>query len=115
MNSVEAKTARVGESHDTGDGNLDAFADALLLKMAQFVGECIGDGTTDFCGFSYDEVRDPDGRLTSVKIVPCDMIDGDPIRREAKAKAETLKLVSQKSVAQQIMSGNFGLPNGRDG
>jgi hypothetical protein len=88
MNTQEAKTALIGEIEDTGDGSLDATADAMLERIGKFFGECVGSET--FCGFSIDETRDASGQLTSLKLVPCDLVDGEPVRREGKFAAPKL-------------------------
>jgi hypothetical protein len=81
MNAAEAKKAVVGDIIDT-TGTLDATADALILRVAQFFGECVRDEA--FCGLSIDETRDATGKLTSMKLVPCDLRGGEPERREGR-------------------------------
>lgn len=58
---------------------LDQLADDTLIRVAAFIGECVGGDT--FAGFSVDEVRDEHGLLLSLALVPCDIVDGEPVRR----------------------------------
>lgn len=81
MDLSEAKQAVIGKIEDTG-GNLDAAADALILRVAQFFGECASEET--FCGLSIDETRDSAGRLKSLSLVACDLIGDEPVRREGR-------------------------------
>jgi hypothetical protein len=79
LNSQEAKQLIVNAAGPSPDDSLDATADALLLRVAQFFGECVGGDT--FCGLSIDEMRDENGLLQSLRLVPCDIKDGEPVRR----------------------------------
>jgi len=105
MNMDEAKATLVGEV-ENGDNTLDGMADALLQKVGAFVGECVGGDS--FCGFSVDESRDDNGILTSIKLVACDNINGEPVRREGKFRLEAPVKAAPHNLAQQIMSGNLG-------
>lgn len=58
---------------------LDQLADDTLNHVAAFIGECVGGDT--FAGFSVDEVRDEHGLLLSLRLVPCDLLHGSPVRR----------------------------------
>jgi hypothetical protein len=82
MDKTAAKKVLVGDIVNTGEGTLDETADALLERIAAFFGECAG--ADDFCGLSIDETRDADGCLTSLKLVPCDLVGGEPCRREGR-------------------------------
>jgi hypothetical protein len=62
--------------------SLDQAADSLLERVAAFFGECVGGDT--FCGLSIDELRDENGKLLSLRLVPCDIVSGEPVRRVAK-------------------------------
>lgn len=92
MNQAEAKLELTKNIQDT-TGTLDATADELLLRIAQFFGECVGDET--FCGLSIDETRDKAGKITSLKLIPCDFVDNFPVRREGRfaTNEPSLKLV----------------------
>lgn len=81
MNADEAKKTLVGDIVDT-TGTLDAVADALLLRVAKFFGECVA--SPEFCGLSIDETRDSDGKIMSLKLVACDLKGDDPERREGR-------------------------------
>ena len=74
MDVDAAKQALTG-----GDATLDAAADAILLRVAKFFGECVSD--PQFCAVSVDERRDSEGRLLSITLVPCDDAGGQPARR----------------------------------
>lgn len=89
MNQQQAKAEVIGNIENT-DGSLDATADALLARIAAFFGECAGGDT--FCGLSIDETRNEAGLLTSLKLVACDLVNGEPVRREGKFEP-TLRLV----------------------
>lgn len=80
MNTEQALNAIKGDLPK--DATLDAAADALLERVATFFGECAADEA--FCGLSIDETRDSDGKLQSIKLVACDMVNGEPERREGK-------------------------------
>lgn len=77
MNVDAAKQALTG-----GDATLDAAADAILLRVARFFGECVAD--PQFCAVSVDEARDSQGRLLSITLIPCDDVGGQPARRQAR-------------------------------
>lgn len=62
--------------------SLDATADALLERVAAFLGECVGGST--FNGLAIDEERDGNGLLLSLRLVACDMVGGETARRVAK-------------------------------
>ena len=81
MDAAEAKKTIVGDIIDT-TGTLDATADALLLRIAAFFGECVSNEA--FCGLSIDETRDDQGQITSLKLVPCDLVGDEPVRREGR-------------------------------
>lgn len=51
----------------------------LMDRVAAFFGECASN--PDFCGLSVDELRDVDGNLLSLRLVPCDMVGEDAVRR----------------------------------
>jgi hypothetical protein len=80
----QAKAELVAAAGDVGESanSLDATADALLTRVAQFFGECVGGDT--FCGLSIDEARDENGVLQYLRLVPCDLINCEPVRRVAK-------------------------------
>jgi len=59
--------------------SLDQLADDTLNRVAAFIGEYVGGDT--FCGFSVDETRDENNLLLSLRLVPCDTVDGEPVRR----------------------------------
>ncbi len=84
ISAQEAKQQLIDAAGDVGDNadSLDKAADALLLRVSQFFGECVGGST--FCGLSIDEVRNEDGLLASLTLVPCDLVSGEPVRRVAK-------------------------------
>ncbi len=82
MDLSEAKQAVIGKIEDN-TGTLDAAADALIVRVGQFFGECVS--SPNFCGLSIDETRDANGTVTSLKLVACDLnAGGEPERREAK-------------------------------
>ena len=81
MDMTEAKQAVIGKIEDTG-GNLDAAADALILRVAQFFGECVQ--AESFCGLSIDETRDAHGQIKSLTLVACDLVGEEPVRREGR-------------------------------
>jgi hypothetical protein len=64
--------------------SLDGLADATLERIAEFFGKCVNE--PGFCGFSVDEMTDEDGRMLSFTLVPCDEVNGDPVRRVAKPR-----------------------------
>lgn len=80
----QAKQALIDAAGDVGDNakSLDEAADALLARVAAFFGECVGGDT--FCGLSIDETRDENGLLQSLRLVPCDLKAGEPVRRVAR-------------------------------
>lgn len=65
-----------------GDKTLDAAADALLIRVAKFFGECVA--SPEFCALGVDEKRDQSGKLLYLKLVPCDDKGGIPERRVAR-------------------------------
>lgn len=103
MDTEAAKTLLIGDIEDT-DGSLDDTADALLERVGQFFGECVGGDT--FCGLSIDETRNDKGILTSIKLVACDLINGEPVRREGRFRLETSLKVPEPTMAMKIMAGN---------
>lgn len=106
MNMQEAKATLIGQV-ENGDSTLDGMADALLQRVAEFVGECVGGDS--FCGFSIDETRDENGILQGIKLVACDNINGEPVRREGKFRLESpAPKLAPESLARNIISGNFG-------
>ena len=85
MNTAEAKDALIAQcepQHEEGKSSLDKTADALLERIGAFFGECVGGNT--FCALSIDETRREDGLLISLKLTACDLVNGDPVRREAR-------------------------------
>ncbi len=82
MNLEQAKQEIIGSVVSTGNGSLDATADALLARIAAFFGELASDES--FCGLSIDEARDDAGKLQSLKLVACDLVGDEPCRREGK-------------------------------
>jgi hypothetical protein len=80
MNKTEALQTLKGDI--PAGTTLDQAADALLERVAAFFGECAADEA--FCGLSVDETRDRDGKLQSIKLVACDMVNDEPVRREGK-------------------------------
>lgn len=84
VSPADAKQKLVDAAGDVGENasSLDQAADALLERVAAFFGECVGGNT--FCGLSIDELRDENGKLLSLRLVPCDLVSGDPVRRVAK-------------------------------
>lgn len=84
MDMAQAKESIVGAAGNVGDNasSLDKTADALLERIAAFFGECVGGST--FCALSIDELRDENGLLLSLRLVPCDLVAGDAVRRMAK-------------------------------
>lgn len=89
MDKEQAKAALMGDLEKAGT-TLDETADAMLERIATFFGECVGGNT--FCGLSIDETRDANGLLTSLKLVPCDLLNGEPVRREGKFAAPILAI-----------------------
>lgn len=81
MDMTQAKAEIVGNIKDN-TGTLDAAADALILRVAQFFGECVQADT--FCGLSIDESRDAHGQIKSLTLVACDMVGEEPVRREGR-------------------------------
>ena len=71
----------VGEAYPISQsGNsLEGLADATLERIAEFFGKCVSDAA--FCGFSVDEMTSEDGKPLSFRLVPCDSINGEPVRR----------------------------------
>jgi hypothetical protein len=61
------------------DRTLDEAADAILLRVARFFGECVAEES--FCALGVDEKRDANGKLLYLRLVPCDDIAGVPARR----------------------------------
>ena len=53
----------------------------LMSRVAAFFGEAAS--APSFCGMSVDEVREGD-QLISLRLVPCDLIAGEPVRREKR-------------------------------
>ena len=62
-----------------GDKTLDALADALLQRVAQFMGECVQ--ADSFCGVATEVKRDQNGSIQCLMLIPCDDVNGDPVRR----------------------------------
>lgn len=81
MDAQEAKEVLMTAASDSG-ANADQLADALLERVAQFFGKCLGGDT--FCAFSIDEVTDENGLPLSLRIVPCDLVSGEAVRRVAR-------------------------------
>lgn len=77
MSLDQAKEALTG-----GDMSLDAVADSILVRVAKFFGECIQ--SPDFCALGVDEKRDATGKLQYLRLVPCDLVSGEPARRWPK-------------------------------
>ena len=77
MTEAEAKEALTSD-----DKTLDAAADAILVRVAKFFGECVADA--DFCALGIDEKRDTNGKLLYLRLVPCDMVGSVPARRIPK-------------------------------
>ena len=102
----EAKKTIIGDIVDTQGGTLDATADALLERIAAFFGECVGGDS--FCGLSIDETRDDNGQLTSIKLVACDLVNGEPVRREGRFRLEKPLKAAPQNLAMQIMAGDLG-------
>lgn len=78
MDIDQAKETLMTAASD-GGANLDGLADALLARIGQFFGKCVGGDT--FCAFSIDEASDENGLPLSLRIVPCDLVSGEPVRR----------------------------------
>ena len=74
------------------DKTLDQAADALLVRVAKFFGECVADES--FCALGVDEQRDANGKLLWLRLVPCDEIDGIPVRRVPKDMGIASKLLA---------------------
>lgn len=85
MNIEEAKAELTAN-----DVTLDAMADLILARVAKFFGECVGDES--FCAIAVDESRGPNGKLLSITLVPCDEVDGTPVRRVNREIPKTLVL-----------------------
>ena len=85
MNIEEAKAELTAN-----DVTLDAMADLILARVAKFFGECVGDES--FCAIAVDESRGPNGKLHSITLVPCDEVDGTPVRRVNREIPKTLVL-----------------------
>lgn len=85
MNIEEAKAELTAN-----DVTLDAMADLILARVAKFFGECVGDES--FCAIAVDESRGPNGKLQSITLVPCDEVDGSPVRRVNREIPKTLVL-----------------------
>lgn len=81
MNYTEAKAEIIGKVEDKAD-TLDEMADALIVRVAKFFGECVQADT--FCGLSIDENRDAHGQIKSLTLVACDLVGGEPVRREGR-------------------------------
>lgn len=77
MDLDQAKEALTG-----GDMSLDAVADSILMRVAKFFGECIQ--SEEFCALGVDEKRDATGKLQYLRLVPCDLVAGEPARRWPK-------------------------------
>lgn len=69
---------------------LDQLAEATLARIAEFFGRSVNTG--EFCGFAVDEEFDAKGLPQSLRLVACDIVDGEPVRRVAKSPA--IKLAS---------------------
>jgi len=83
--TAEAKQRLIdaaGEVPAENKSSLDEAAEVLLTRVSQFFGECVGGDT--FCGLSIDETRDENGLLQSLRLVPCDLVNGEPVRRVGK-------------------------------
>jgi hypothetical protein len=65
-----------------GDTSLDNVADAVLTRVAQFFGECVA--TPNFCALSVDVKRNSLGQPQYLRMVPCDLVGGQPARRWPK-------------------------------
>lgn len=61
---------------------LDQLADDALNRVAAFIGECVS--AESFCGLAVDEMRDEDGKLLSLRLVPCDLVADESVRRVGK-------------------------------
>lgn len=85
VSTADAKQKLVAAAGDVGEHgkSLDEAADALLLRVAAFFGECVGSGP-DFCGLGIDEERDEEGKLLSLRLVACDLVNDQPVRRVAR-------------------------------
>ena len=81
MDLQEAKEKIVSQATDN-EGSLDKAADQLIERIGAFFGECTRN--EDFCGLAIDESRDCDGQLLSIKLTACDIVGGDPVRREGR-------------------------------
>ena len=82
---ADAKQSIIATAGDVGDNasSLDAAADALLLRVSAFFGECVGGSS--FCGLAIDETRDANGLIQSLRLVACDIDkQGEAVRRVGK-------------------------------
>jgi len=70
------------EALTSGDVTLDQAADAILMRVAKFFGECVA--SPEFCALGVDEKRDATGKLQYLRLVPCDLVAGEPARRWPK-------------------------------
>lgn len=61
------------------DNPFDQACMELMSRVAAFFGEAAGH--PDFAGISIDEMRDGDGHLLSLRLVPTDLVNGEPVRR----------------------------------
>jgi hypothetical protein len=64
------------------DNPFDAACMELMSRVAAFFGECAS--TPDFSGVSIDEMRDGDGKLLSLRLVPTDLVNDEPVRRVSR-------------------------------
>ena len=85
MNIEEAKAELTAN-----DVTLDQMADLILTRVAKFFGECVA--AESFCAIAVDESRGPDGKLQSITLVPCDEVNGTPVRRVNREIPKTLVL-----------------------
>lgn len=67
---------------ETGGRTLDDLADAIVVRFAEFVGECAA--SDKFAGFAIDQARDEDGTIQAIRFVACDQVGEDVVRRAAK-------------------------------
>lgn len=70
------------EPDTTVSASFDLACESMMSRVAAFFGEC--STAPGFCGLSIDETRDLDGRLTSLRFVPCDLVCDQPVRRERR-------------------------------
>jgi hypothetical protein len=82
MDTAEAKQAIIDATDGKGDQTLDEMADNLIKRVGMFVGECVGGDT--FCGFSIEEIRGENGLVHELRLVACDLVSGEPVRRAAR-------------------------------